>query len=353
MSKFLSSRFSFEPYAPGEQPKDMKYLKLNTNESPYPPSRRVQDAVSSEAGKLNLYSDPESAALRKKAAELYGVAPENILPVNGSDEALNFAFLAFCDKNIPIVYPSVSYGFYTVLAGLHGIPSVEIPLTEDFLINPKDYISLHKNIVIANPNAPTGQYMAPDVVETIVRSNPENVVIIDEAYIDFGGETVIPLIKKYPNLIVTRTFSKSHSLAGARLGFAFANEALIADMDMIKYSTNPYNVNRLTSAAGIAAMEDNRYYMENCRAVAEVRDDTVLRLRAMGFTVMESKSNFIFVKSAAIAGGELYRLLRERGILVRHFTKPLLCDYNRISIGTKEQMNEVLAAITSIFEAGR
>lgn len=353
MSRFLSSRFSFDPYVPGEQPHDMQYLKLNTNESPYPPSRRVLEAVAAEAGKLNLYSDPDSAALRKKAAEIYEVDPENVLPVNGSDEALNFAFIAFCDKDTPIIYPSVSYGFYPVLAGLHGISSIEIPLKKNLLIDPADYIGLNKNIVIANPNAPTGQYIEPADVENIVRTNPSGVVIIDEAYIQFGGRTVIPLIKKYSNLIVTHTFSKSHSLAGARLGFAFANAELIADMDMIKYSTNPYNVNRMTSAAGIAAMEDSDYYIKNCRTVAQVRDYTTEKLREMSFDVMESKSNFIFVRSGSITGGELYRKLRELGILVRHFSKPLLSDYNRISIGTREQMDAVLAAITSILESER
>lgn len=352
MSRFLSSRFSFEPYVPGEQPKDMKYLKLNTNESPYPPSPRVLDAAAREAEKVNLYSDPDSSALRKKAAEIYGVEPENVLPVNGSDEALNFAFMAFCDKDTPIAYPSVSYGFYPVLSGLHGIPSVEIPLKK-LLIDPKDYVNLGKNIVIANPNAPTGQYLPPDAVEEIICTNPDNIVMIDEAYIEFGGETVIPLIKKYSNLIVVHTFSKSHSLAGARLGFAFADKALIADMDMIKYSTNPYNVNRMTSAAGVAAMEDNEYYLKNCRAVSEARDYTTKALRTMGFEVMDSKSNFIFVRSDAIEGGELYKKLRERGILVRHFSKPVLSDYNRITIGTKQQMDVVLSAITSILESER
>lgn len=352
MSRFLSSRFSFEPYVPGEQPKDMKYLKLNTNESPYPPSQRVLDAAAEEVKKVNLYSDPESSALRKKAAEIYGVEPENVLPVNGSDEALNFAFMAFCDKDTPIAYPSVSYGFYPVLSGLHGIPSVEIPLKE-LLIDPSDYVNLGKNIVIANPNAPTGQYLPPDTVEEIIRTNPDNIVIIDEAYIEFGGETVIPLSKKYSNLIVVHTFSKSHSLAGARLGFAFADKSLISDMDMIKYSTNPYNVNRMTSAAGIAAMEDNEYYLKNCRAVSEAREYTAKMLRGMGFEVMDSKSNFIFVRSDAIEGGELYKKLRERGILVRHFSKPVLSDYNRITIGTKQQMDTVLSAITSILESER
>lgn len=349
MSRFFSSKYSsLEAYTPGEQPKDMKYIKLNTNESPFPPSPKVIEYAKEESGRLNLYSDPESRVLTQKAADLFGVKYENVLMTNGSDEILNFAFMAFCDEKKGIAFPSISYGFYPVFAELNHIPYKEIPLKEDFSIDIEDYCNIGMNIVIANPNAPTGLALTADEIEKIVTSNRDSVVIIDEAYVDFGAQSVVELTKKYDNLLVTQTFSKSRSLAGARLGFGIGNEALIADLNTIKYSTNPYNVNRMTSAAGIAAIEDNDYYMNNCRTIAENREYTKAELSKLGFETLDSKSNFIFTRTDKIGGEELYLTLKKMGILVRHFTKPIISDYVRITIGTKEQMDALLTATKEI-----
>ena len=326
----------------------MQYVKLNTNESPFPPSPAVIRAAEAEAERLNLYCDPECTELRQRAAALFGVGPENLLPVNGSDEILYFAFLAFCDENMPLAFPDISYGFYPVYADFLHIPSVIIPLREDFSIDPADYIGLHKNIIIANPNAPTGISLSAAQVEEIVRSNPDNVVIIDEAYVDFGGESCVPLIHRYDNLLVTQTFSKSRSLAGGRLGFGIACEALIRDLNAVKYSVNPYNVNRMTQAAGAAAIDDNAYYMENCVTIAKNRDDTAEALRSMGFRVLPSCSNFLFAESPDITGEDLYLSLKKRGVLVRHFRKERIENFVRITVGTREQMDLLLKNIRAI-----
>ncbi len=349
MSRFFSGKYStLTAYTPGEQPQDKKYIKLNTNESPFPPSKAVLDVVSAEACKLKLYSDPESKSLTEKCAELYGVTPDMVLMTNGSDEILNFAFMAFSDEEHPIVFPDITYGFYPVFAKLGGIPYEEIPLRPDFTVDYRDYVGIGKNIVIANPNAPTGIALPLSEIEEIVRSNPDNVVIIDEAYVDFGGESAVPLVHKYPNLLVTMTFSKSRSMAGARLGFGIGNSELIRDLNTIKYSTNPYNVNRLTAAAGIAALSDNGYYMANAKLIEENREYTRAALCELGFTVLPSKANFLFAKSPDISGEELYLKLKARGILIRHFTKERIKDFNRITIGTLSEMESFLSATREI-----
>lgn len=349
MSRFFSDKYSLlVPYTPGEQPQDKKYVKLNTNESPFPPSQAVAKAVEAEAGKLQLYSDPECVALRKKAAEVFGVGENGIIMTNGSDEVLNFAFMAFADEKSPLRFADITYGFYPVFAELNRIPYTEIPLKEDFTLDPSDYMGVNETVVIANPNAPTGLALTVDTVEEIVKSNPDNVVIVDEAYIDFGGRSAIPLTRKYDNLLVTGTFSKSRSMAGARLGFGIGNEKLIADLNTVKYSTNPYNVNRLTAAAGIAALEENGYYMDNCKKIQQNRAWTTSELEKLGFTVLPSTANFIFAKSDKIGGEALYLTLKEKGILVRHFTKERICDYNRITIGTAEQMKIFIDTVKEI-----
>lgn len=351
MSKFFSDKFvSLEAYTPGEQPKDMKYIKLNTNESPFAPSPSVIKAAEEEAGRLQLYSDPELTPLVAKLAELYGVDKENVIATNGSDEVLNFAFMAFSDDSHPIIFPDITYGFYPVFANLSGIPYEEIPLKEDFTVDYRDYVGKGKNIVIANPNAPTGLALTLSEIEEIVRTNPDNVVIIDEAYVDFGGESAIPLTKKYDNLLVTGTFSKSRSLAGARLGFGIASAEIIRDLNTIRYSTNPYNVNRMTMMAGCAALDDNDYYMQNCKTVTENRAYTKEKLEALGFSVLDSKANFLFAKSPDISGEELYLSLKSRGILIRHFSKERIKDYNRITIGTRAEMEAFLSATENILK---
>ncbi|MBQ9743833.1 MAG: histidinol-phosphate transaminase [Clostridia bacterium] len=351
MSRFFSSKYSnLEAYVPGEQPKDMKYIKLNTNESPFPPSQRALEAAREEAGRLQLYSDPECTELVKKASEVFGAPRECILMTNGSDEILNFAFMAFCDGTHPIVFPNITYGFYPVFAELNGIPYEEIPLKEDFSVDYKDYIGINKNIVIANPNAPTGIALPLWQIEEIVKSNPDNVVIIDEAYVDFGAESAVVLTEKYDNLLVTGTFSKSRSLAGARLGFGIANKSLICDLNTIKYSTNPYNINRMTMAVGCAALDDNEYYMSNCRTVMENREYTRTALEKMGFEVLPSLANFLFARHSKISGKELYVRLKERGILIRHFSKEIIKDFNRITIGTRDMMDKLLDTVSEIIK---
>lgn len=349
MSRFLSEKYkTLVPYVPGEQPRDAQYVKLNTNESPYPPSPRVVAAAEREAGRLNLYSDPECTLLKQAAAELYGVEAQNVLPVNGSDEILYFAFLAFGDEKNPFAFADISYGFYPVYARFCEVPSREIPLKNDFSLDYRDYLGIEEHILIANPNAPTGTCLPLWQIEEIVKSNPDRVVIIDEAYIDFGGESCVQLTKQYDNLLVIQTFSKSRSLAGARLGFGIGCEALMRDLNTVKYSINPYNVNRMTQAAGIAAIEDDAYYRENAKTTMAVREETTQQLTDLGFSVLPSSANFVFAKNDSISGGELYRQLKSRGVLVRHFTKERIKDYCRITIGTREQMQVLRLAIEDI-----
>ena len=351
MSRFFSEKYAaLEPYTPGEQPRDMKYIKLNTNESPFPPSESVIQAAEREARRLQLYSDPEVTELMCEAERVFGVPRDMILMTNGSDEILNFAFMAFSDASHPLVFPDITYGFYPVFARLGGIPYREIPLKEDFSIDYRDYLSVGANVVIANPNAPTGMALSLDEIEEIVKSNPDNVVIIDEAYVDFGAESAISLTGKYDNLLVTGTFSKSRSLAGARLGFGIGNKELIRDLNTIKYSTNPYNVNRMTAAAGAAALRDNEYYMQNCERIKENREYTKEALNALGFRVLPSKANFLFAESDRIDGEELYLALKSQGILVRHFKKERIKNFNRITIGTKEEMQAFVKAAADILK---
>ena len=352
MSEFLNEKYKdLEVYTPGEQPQDMKYIKLNTNESPYPPSAGVINAVNCEEVKnLRLYSDPECAKLRAAIAELYNVKKENVYLSNGSDDILNFSFMAFCSETVGAAFPEISYGFYKVFAELYGINYKKIPLKEDFSIDYKDYLGLNRLVVIANPNAPTGRCLEVAEIEEIVKSNPKNVVLIDEAYIDFGGESVYPLTKKYKNLLVVGTFSKSRSMAGARLGFAIADEELIKDLNRIKYSTNPYNINRLTLVAGEAAIKENGYYMENCQKIIEARDYTTACLQNLGFNVIPSKANFVFAESDRISGLALYEKLKARGILVRHFSDEKIANFNRITIGTKEEMEIFIKTVKKILE---
>lgn len=343
MSRFFSSKFKgLAPYTPGEQPRDMQYIKLNTNESPFPPPQKVADAVNSETLKNNLYSDPTCNALVEKLAAQYGVKKTQVLPTNGSDEILNFAFTAFCDQDTPAVFADITYGFYAVFADLYGVEKKIIPLREDFTIAVEDYENVKGTVFIANPNAPTGLALSRAEIERILRSNPDNVVVVDEAYVDFGGESCVTLIDKYENLLVTQTFSKSRSLAGARLGMGFANEKLIADLNAIKYSTNPYNVNRMTAAAGVAALEMQAYFDENCKIICENRAYAAKGLKELGFNVLESKTNFLFAQSEQISGTELYEKLKSRGILVRHFNGERIKNFNRITIGTKAQMQTFL-----------
>lgn len=353
MSSFFSEKYAaLIPYTPGEQPRGRKYIKLNTNESPFPPSPHAQEYARAAAGGLELYSDPESTDLRRALAASHRVAMDEVVAVNGSDEILNFAFMAFCDAKNPAVFADITYGFYSVFAQVNFIPTRVIPLSEDFNIRPDDYKNAGGTVFLANPNAPTGIALSRAEVEEIVRANPDHVVVVDEAYVDFGGESCVPLIHKYNNLLVTQTFSKSRSLAGGRLGMGFACRELIADINTVRYSTNPYNVNRMTAAAGIGALEDEEYMRENCRTIIENRAWTAAELQKLGFTVLPSATNFLFAAHPDCGGAALYTALKERGILVRHFEKPRLSAFNRITVGTRAQMEALVAALTEILNRG-
>ena len=351
MSRFFTQRLAaLSPYTPGEQPRDMQYVKLNTNESPFPPAPGVPEAVAGQVDKLQLYSDPENTALRQALAERYGVSFRQTIVTNGSDEVLNFAFQAFGDEDHPLVFPDITYGFYPVFAQLNRIPYATVPLREDFSVAVEDYVGIGKTVVIANPNAPTGLCLSLEEIERIVASNPDNVVIIDEAYVDFGGESAVALVPKYDNLLVTMTFSKSRSMAGARLGFGIGSEKLIADLHTIRYSTNPYNVNRMTELAGVATLASDDYYMENCRTIMENRAWTTAALENLGFSVIPSKANFVFAKHPGLDGEALYLALKRRGILVRHFTAARIRDFNRITVGTRQQMELLVQALSQILQ---
>ena len=351
MSRYLSSKYqSLQAYVPGEQPRDMRYVKLNTNENPYPPAPGVIEAVQAEAGRLELYSDPVCADLRDALAERYGLQRENVFVSNGSDDILNFAFLAFGGSGERAYFPDISYGFYKVYADLYHQPYREIPLREDFAIDPADYMALDGFIAIANPNAPTGMTLGAAQIEAIVRANPDHVVLIDEAYVDFGAESCVSLTAKYDNLLVVQTYSKSRSMAGARLGYAIANAALIADLEKIKFSTNPYSVNRMTLAAGVATLKSDDYCAASCRRIVKTRQKSVASLEQLGFEVLPSRANFVFARRPGFDGDWLYRELRARGVLVRHFNIPRIKDFLRISIGTPEQMEVLFGKLEEILK---
>ncbi|MBK5247041.1 MAG: histidinol-phosphate transaminase [Peptostreptococcaceae bacterium] len=340
MSRFLKSSFQgIEPYTPGEQPKNSKLIKLNTNESPYPPSPMVIEAIhTEELENLKLYSDPEAKVLVEAAAEYYNVDEDQIMAGNGSDELLAFSFMAYGEK---IYFPNVSYGFYKVYGRIFGEKVTMIPLDKGLKIKVKDYYNLDGTVIIANPNAPTGIALTKDEIEQIISCNKNNLVIIDEAYVDFGAESVVCLLGQYDNLLVIQTLSKSRSLAGARIGVAIGNKEVIRDLKNIKYSFNPYNLNRLSMVAGAAAFKDKDYFEKCCDKIKDTRDRLVKDLEFAGFEVLPSKANFIFAKPPGISGEEYFQQLRKNNILVRHFNEPLIKDYVRITIGTDEEMNAI------------
>ncbi len=351
MSRFSSSRLKMlEPYTPGEQPQIKNLIKLNTNESPFPPSRNTVKLAADAACDLNLYPDPECRLLTQKLADTLGVNFDEVLVTNGSDEILNFAFMAFCDNDVPAIFPDITYGFYKVFAQLNGVEYKEIPLGKNLEINLEDYKNAGGTIFIANPNAPTGLYFEPEQIEEVIKANPQNIVVVDEAYVDFGNRSCVPLVKKYDNLLVTQTFSKSRSMAGARLGFGVGAKELIRDLNSVKYSTNPYNINKMTMAAGIGALLDEEYTKANCEQICKNREFTKNELEKLGFEVTDSKANFLFAKHPKLSGESVYTQLREKNILVRHFTNERIADFNRITIGTKEQMDSLLCAIAEILE---
>ena len=353
MSKFLSKEAGrLAPYTPGEQPQDQQYIKLNTNESPFPPSPKVVKALSrAELLKLNLYSDPTCGQLVESIAKRYELQPENVLTGNGSDEILAFAFRAFCGEGKPLAYADITYGFYKSQVALFGLEAKVIPLREDFTLNVDDYMDFPGTIVIANPNAPTGMTVSREDIQRLLEADPGRVVIVDEAYVDFGAESCVPLIYRYDNLLVVQTMSKSRSLAGGRVGFALGSPELISALNRVKYSFNPYNVNRLSIVAGAAAVEDEPYFQACCAAIRQTRAWTVEELENLGFTVLPSQANFIFARSDKISGEELYRKLKENGVLVRWWADSgRIQDYVRITIGSMEQMETLVDEIARLLE---
>lgn len=347
MSRFLSKQNQgLKAYVPGEQPRISNLIKLNTNESPFPPAPGVKEAVEKAAESLQLYNDLSAGKLTGLLAETYGVKESQVFVGNGSDEVLAFAFLAFGRNGLK--FADITYGCYKVWAGLYHLDAEIIPLKEDFSIDPADYRGNDRCIVLANPNAPTGKALTILELAEIVESNPDQVVIVDEAYVDFGGESALAFVPHYENVLVVRTFSKSRQLAGARLGFAIGSEELIRDLNLIRFSFHPYNVNSLTQAAGAAALEQPEYF-EACRqSIMDTRAWAKTELENLGFRVLDSKANFLFASAPGMSGSEYQRKLRERNILIRYFDQPRIRDFVRITIGSREQMEKLIAATKEI-----
>ncbi len=350
MSKFLTrSLKKLVPYVPGEQPQDKQYIKLNTNENPYPPSPNACEIIEREnIENLRLYSDPTCAKLIASIAKQKGLKPEQVMVGNGSDENLFFALRAFCDEENPLCLADITYGCYAVWCDLLHIPMDIVPLRTDFTIDPTTYYHIGHTIVIANPNAPTGLALSLEDIASIAANNLESVVIVDEAYVDFGAQSAVSLINSYENLLVVQTFSKSRSFAGGRLGFAMGNAALIADLNAVKFSVNPYNVNSLTLRIGEAIMEDTAYFKKTCEQIIATREATTIRLINLGFKLLRSKTNFIFAKHNKVSGKEFYEKLKEKGVLIRHFNTNRIEDYIRITIGTNAQMQVFFEKVEEI-----
>jgi len=347
MSVYLSERMrGLEPYTPGEQPQDKQYIKLNTNESPYGPSPKVKEALAAQSSEdMRLYPDPNGRRLKRAIAKGNGLLEEEIFIGNGSDEVLAFAFMTFADQQHGLAFAETSYSFYPVWANVFEIPFRALPLKDDLYIDPKAFEGRKETIVLCNPNAPTSTALKACEIEPLLREDPERLVIVDEAYVDFGAESMVPYIHTYPNLLVVQTFSKSRSLAGARLGFAMGQKALIDALRTMKNSFNSYTINRLTLAMGEAAMEDEAYFQQTRQRIMDTRAETAAALRQLGFEVAESRTNFLWVRHPERSGEALYRELKERGILVRHFSAPELTEHLRITIGSAEDMKTLVGVI--------
>jgi len=350
LSKFWSPlTASLVPYVPGEQPKDKTYIKLNTNENPYPPSPKVTGAITGAANAdLRLYPDPTCDVLVQAAANYYGLPAEQVFVGNGSDEILAFAFAAFFDPAKKLLFPDITYSFYKVYAKLYGLQTELIPLDEQFNVQVEAYHSDNGGIIIPNPNAPTAQLLPLEDIRTLLESNPNQAVIIDEAYIDFGGQSAVELITDYPNLLVVQTLSKSRSLAGLRVGFAFGSKELIEGLNRIKNSFNSYTLDRLALAGAVASFEDDAYFRETTAKVIATRERVTEQLLAIGFKVTDSKANFVFISHKAIAAKDIFQQLRDKGVLVRYFDQPRINEYLRVSIGTDEEMDAFIQAVQEI-----
>ena len=343
MSKWENNVRRVVPYVAGEQPKNQPdMVKLNTNENPYPPSPKVAEALQKiPADDMRLYPDPAATDLVNAIAEQYQVKPSQVFVGVGSDDVLAMAFQTFFNTDKPILFPDITYSFYDVWADCFRIPYRQIPLDENFAINPADYAQENGGIVFPNPNAPTGLALSLDVIEEILRANPDVVVIVDEAYVDFGAESALSLLGRYENLLVVQTFSKSRALAGMRIGYAIGNEKLISYLQDVKYSFNSYTMNRTSIALGVAAMEDEAYHQQIVQKIVETREWSKEELKKRGFHFADSSSNFIFARHETIPAKELFEALREKHIYVRYFNKPRIDNYLRITIGTREQMQKL------------
>lgn len=350
MSKFWSELVSrLEPYVPGEQPKIADLIKLNTNENPYPPSPRVAEVLSPEAiSRLRFYPDPNSQQLKQAIAKHTGLKPEQVFVGNGSDEVLGFAFQAFFKQSKPLLFPDISYSFYPVYCNLFDIESKKIPLDEQFCIQVADYQQENAGIIFPNPNAPTGIALPLAKIEQLLQANTESVVLVDEAYVDFGAESASSLVDRYTNLLVVQTLSKSRSLAGLRVGFALGQVELIEGLDRVKNSFNSYPIDRLAEAAAIAALQDDDYFQQCCNKVKTTRQWFVESLHTLAFETLPSAANFVLAKPTTISAKQLFTALRAEKILVRYFEKPRIGDYLRITIGTDEEMRALEAAIKKI-----
>ena len=350
MKEFWSGRVrDITPYVPGEQPKDKKLIKLNTNENPYPPSPKVEAAILDAAWSLRLYPDPECAVLRQAIAARYGLSPDYVFCGNGSDEVLSFAFQAFFDKAKPITFPDITYTFYAVYVKYLDLTARIVPLNDDFSLPVEALLDgATGGLVIANPNAPTGQALPAETLLEIVRRCPDQVVLVDEAYVDFGGESMARWVERCPNLLVVQTASKSRSLAGLRVGWALGDPDLIRALQCVRDCINSYTVDRLAAAGAAAALEDEAYFASTCQTIIRTRETTARRLRELGFEVGPSQANFLFVRHPQVPGKALFDGLRERGILVRRWDLPRISEHLRVSIGTEEEMAALCRALEEL-----
>ncbi|MGN0621732.1 MAG: histidinol-phosphate transaminase [Porcipelethomonas sp.] len=341
------------PYTPGEQPKEQNIIKLNTNENPYPPCAGVRKILDSfDCDRMKLYPDTDSEVLVTELAKKYGVKNSNIFVGVGSDDVISMAFMTFFNSDKPIFFPDVTYSFYDVWAEVYRIPYETKPLNDDFTIDPEDYKAENGGIIFPNPNAPTGVLESTEMIEDIIKSNPGSVVIIDEAYIDFGGESCLPLINKYDNLLVVQTFSKSRSMAGMRIGFAVGSEKLIKFMNDVKFSVNSYTMNHITQLCGAESVKDDKYFLESVERIVKTRENTKKRLAELGFTFPDSKSNFIFASHREIPAKYIFEELKKRKIYVRYWNKERISNYLRITVGTDSEMDSLIAALSEILRKG-
>ena len=358
MSRFWSKVVNdLTPYVPGEQPKLANLIKLNTNESPFPPSPNVRAAIEAELGddaaRLRLYPDPNADLLKNAVAKLHQVTPTQVFVGNGSDEVLAHAFLALLRHAQPILFPDITYSFYPVYCGLYGVDYHSVPLTEDFTINPADYCGRpNGGIIFPNPNAPTGCLLALDAIEQILRANPDSVVIVDEAYVDFGGTSAISLVDRYDNLLVVHTLSKSRSLAGLRVGFAVGHPSLIEALERVKNSFNSYPLDRLAIVGAVAAIEDQAYFTQCCEAVISSRNTLTAALGQLGFEVLPSTANFVFARHPHRDALELAKALRAQSIIVRHFKLARIDQFLRITVGTDPECRALTDALQQIISGG-